>query len=110
MLNVKTAYDPEAALRALAVEPAWDEADFVERRAFQLVAFAQFLVRARRGFPIALRWYRMALRQAAFSVRQALADGRGDGDGDGPEDENDTGPGANDAKTKMPFGGSLSIR
>ena len=53
MLNVKAADDPEAALKALwprlqslAVEPARDEADYVERSAFQLVAFeAQYLVR-----------------------------------------------------------------
>jgi hypothetical protein len=53
MLNVKAADDPEAVLRALwprlqalAVEPARDEADHVERSAFQLVAFeAQYLVR-----------------------------------------------------------------
>jgi hypothetical protein len=53
MLNVKAADDPEAALKALwprlqalAVEPARDEADRVERSAFQLVAFeAQYLVR-----------------------------------------------------------------
>lgn len=53
MLNVKAADDPEAALRALwprlqmlAVEPARDEADHVERSAFQLVAFeAQYRVR-----------------------------------------------------------------
>ena len=53
MLNVKAADDPEAALRALwprlqtlAVEPARDEADYVERSAFQLVAFeAQYRVR-----------------------------------------------------------------
>ena len=49
----KAADDPEAALKALwprlqalAVEPARDEADYVERSAFQLVAFeAQYLVR-----------------------------------------------------------------
>jgi len=53
MLNVKAAEDPEAALKALwqrlqalAVEPARDEADQVERSAFQLVAFeAQYRVR-----------------------------------------------------------------
>jgi integrase len=53
MLNVKAADDPEAALQALwprlqalAVEPARDEADCVERSAFQLVAFeAQYRVR-----------------------------------------------------------------
>lgn len=53
MLNVKAAGDPEAALRALwprlqalAVEPARDEADHVERSAFQLVAFeVQYRVR-----------------------------------------------------------------
>ena len=53
MLNVKAADDPEAALKALwprlqalTVEPARDEADYVERSAFQLVAFeAQYRVR-----------------------------------------------------------------
>jgi hypothetical protein len=53
MLNVKAAEDPEAALKALwprlqalAVEPARDEADYVERSAFQLMAFeAQYRVR-----------------------------------------------------------------
>ncbi len=53
MLNVKAAEDPETALKALwprlqalAVEPARDEADHVERSAFQLVAFeAQYRVR-----------------------------------------------------------------
>ena len=53
MLNVKAADDPEAALRALwprlqalAVEPAGNEADHVERSAFQLVVFeAQYRVR-----------------------------------------------------------------
>lgn len=53
MLNVKAADDPEAVLQALwprlqalAVEPARDEADYVERSAFQLVAFeAQYRVR-----------------------------------------------------------------
>src|SRR6185295_3708287 len=53
MLNVKAAEDPEAALialwprlQALAVEPARDEADYVERSAFQLMAFeAQYRVR-----------------------------------------------------------------
>jgi integrase len=53
MLNVKAADDPKAVLQALwprlqalAVEPARDEADYVERSAFQLVAFeAQYRVR-----------------------------------------------------------------
>jgi integrase len=53
MLNVKAAEDPKAALLALwprlqavAVEPVRDEADLVERRALQYVAFdAQFLTR-----------------------------------------------------------------
>jgi hypothetical protein len=53
MLNVKAADDPEAVLQALwprlqalAVEPARDEADYVERSAFQMVAFeAQYRVR-----------------------------------------------------------------
>jgi integrase len=53
VLNVKAADDPEAALQALwprlqvlAVEPARDEADYVERSAFQLMAFeAQYRVR-----------------------------------------------------------------
>jgi integrase len=53
MLNVKAADDPEVALQALwprlqalAVEPARDEADHVERSAFQLMAFeAQYRVR-----------------------------------------------------------------
>ncbi|MEH2562231.1 integrase [Bradyrhizobium sp. AZCC 2289] len=53
MLNVKAADDPEAALKALwprlqvlALEPARDEADYVERSAFQAMAFeAQYRVR-----------------------------------------------------------------
>jgi integrase len=53
MLNVKAAEDPKAVLLALwprlqavAVEPVRDEADLVERRALQNVAFdAQFLLR-----------------------------------------------------------------
>ncbi|MDI4235553.1 hypothetical protein OZ411_22350 [Bradyrhizobium sp. Arg237L] len=52
-MNVKAAEDPTEALQALwprlqalAVEPVRDEADFVERRAFQSTAFcAQYAVR-----------------------------------------------------------------
>jgi hypothetical protein len=53
MMNVKSAEDPKEALQALwprlqslAVEPVRDEADFVDRRAFQTTAFhAQYAVR-----------------------------------------------------------------
>jgi hypothetical protein len=53
MMSVKAAEDPKEALQALwsrlktlAVEPVRDEADFVERRAFQDTAFlAQWAVR-----------------------------------------------------------------
>ncbi|WP_156456897.1 hypothetical protein [Bradyrhizobium sp. CCH5-F6] len=54
MMNVKAAEDPKEVLQALwprlqalAVEPVRDEADFVERRAFQSTAFcAQYAVRS----------------------------------------------------------------
>lgn len=53
-MNVKAAEDPKEALQALwprlqamAIEPVRDEADFVERRAFQSTAFcAQYAVRS----------------------------------------------------------------
>jgi hypothetical protein len=53
MMRVKVVETPELALlalwprlQAMAVEPVMDESDFVERRAFQGVAFeAQFMVR-----------------------------------------------------------------